>query len=79
MAAVGLLLDRAAAGGGGVLVVYGPAGAGRTALADAMAGEGRRRGFGIARAAAAATGPVQMAWAQLIRLPVLAAQVELGG
>ena len=35
VAAVGLLLDRAAAGTGGVLVVYGPPGAGRTALAEA--------------------------------------------
>ena len=67
MAAVGLLLDRAAAGAGGVLVVYGPPGAGRTALAEAAAGEGRRRGFAVARVAAAATGPARMAWAQLIR------------
>ena len=67
MAAVGLLLDRAAAGTGGVLVVYGPPGAGRTALAEAAAGEGRRRGFAVARVAVAATGPARMAWAQLIR------------
>jgi len=67
MAAVGLLLDRAAAGAGGVLVVYGPPGSGRTALAEAAAGEGRRRGFAVARVAVAATGPVRLAWAQLIR------------
>ena len=67
MAAVGLLLDRAAAGAGGVLVVYGPPGAGRTALAEAAAEEGRRRGFPVARVAVAATGPARMAWAQLIR------------
>ncbi len=67
MAAVGLLLDRAAAGLGGVLVVYGPPGAGRTALAEAAAGEGGRRGFATAWVAVAATGPVRMAWAQLIR------------
>ena len=67
MAAVGLLLDRAAAGTGGVLVVYGPPGAGRTALAEAAAGEGWRRGFAVARVAVAATGPARMAWAQLIR------------
>ncbi|HCU91659.1 MAG TPA: hypothetical protein DHU96_02425 [Actinobacteria bacterium] len=41
MAAVGLLLDRAAAGGG-VLAVYGPPGAGRTALAEAAAGRAGR-------------------------------------
>ena len=67
MAAVGLLLDRAGAGSGGVLVVYGPPGAGRTALAEAAAGEGRRRGFAVARVGVAATGPARMAWAQLIR------------
>jgi hypothetical protein len=49
LAAVTLLLDRAAAGTGGVLVVYGPPGAGRTALADAAAAEGRRRCFATAR------------------------------
>jgi hypothetical protein len=67
VAAVGLLLDRAAAGTGGVLVVYGPPGAGRTALAEAAAGEGRRRGFAVAWAAVTAAGPARMAWAQLIR------------
>jgi hypothetical protein len=40
LAALRVLLDRAAAGAGGVLVMYGPPGAGRTALADAAAGEG---------------------------------------
>ncbi len=67
LAAVGLLLDRAAAGTGGVLVIYGPPGSGRTALAGAAAEEGTRRGFDVARAAVAATGPARMAWAQLIR------------
>ena len=33
----------------------------------AGAGEGRRRGFAVARVAVAATGPVRMAWAQLVR------------
>src|SRR5579859_3548328 len=67
MAAVGLLLDRAAEGAGSVLVFFGPPGAGRTALAEAAAGEGRRRGFAVARVAVAAAGPARMAWAQLIR------------
>jgi hypothetical protein len=39
LAALRVLLDRAAAGAGGVLVMYGPPGAGRTALADAAAGK----------------------------------------
>jgi tetratricopeptide (TPR) repeat protein len=67
MAVVGLLLDRAAAGTGGVLVVYGPPGAGRTALAEAAAGEGQRRGFAVSPVVVAAAGPARMAWAQLIR------------
>ncbi|MDR2988779.1 MAG: ATP-binding protein, partial [Nocardiopsaceae bacterium] len=67
MAAVGALLDRAAAGAGGMLVVYGPAGAGRSALAEAAAGEGRRRGFAVAQVAVAAAGSARMAWAHLIR------------
>jgi len=67
MAAVGLLLERAAAGTGGVLVIHGPPGAGRTALADAAAAEGRRRGFAVARAVAGAASPARMVWAQLVR------------
>ncbi|MDP9796050.1 hypothetical protein J2S43_004562 [Catenuloplanes nepalensis] len=49
LAAVRRLLDRAAAGTGGHLVVTGPAGAGRTALADAAASEARARGLTITR------------------------------
>ncbi len=67
LAAIGVLLDQAAAGTGGVLTIYGPSGAGKTALAEAAAEEGRRRGFAVGRAAAAAIGPARMAWAQLIR------------
>ena len=62
-----VVLDRAAAGAGGVLVMYGPPGAGRTALADAAAGEGRRRGFAVTRVAAGPAGPARMVWAQLVR------------
>jgi tetratricopeptide (TPR) repeat protein len=67
LAALRVLLDRAAAGAGGVLVMYGPPGAGRTALADAAAGEGRQRGFAVARVAAGPAGPARMVWAQLVR------------
>ena len=67
LAALRLLLDRAAAGAGGVLVVYSPPGAGRTALADAATGEGRRRGFAVTRVTAGPAGPARMVWAQLVR------------
>ena len=67
LAALRVLLDRAAAGIGGVVVIHGPAGAGRTALADAAAGEGRQRGLAVARVAAGPAGPARMLWAQLVR------------
>jgi hypothetical protein len=67
LAALRVLLDRAAAGSGGVLVMYGPPGAGRTALAAAAAGEGRQRGLAVARVAAGPAGPARMVWAQLVR------------
>lgn len=44
-AEIGHLLDRAAAGSGGLLVILGAAGSGRTTVADAAAGLGRTRGF----------------------------------
>ena len=47
--------------------MYGPPGAGRTALADAAAEEGRQRGFAVARVAAGPAGPARMVWAQLVR------------
>jgi predicted ATPase len=40
---IGRLLDRAGIGAGGVLVVVGPAGSGKTALVEAAAMEARRR------------------------------------
>ena len=67
LAALRLLLDRAAAGAGGVLVIYGPPGAGTTALADAAAGQARRRGLAVARVAAGPGGPARRVWAQLVR------------
>ena len=67
MAAIHALLERAAGGAGGVLVLYGPPGAGKTALADAAAWEGGQRGFDVARIAAGVVGPVGVVWAQLAR------------
>ncbi len=58
MAGVSLLLRRAAAGTGGVLVVHGPPGAGRTTLADAAAAQGRQLGFAVLRVAALAAGKI---------------------
>ena len=65
--AVDLLLDRAAAGSGGVLVVAGPAGSGRTALADVSAQRARSRGFAVLRVAAAERQAGRWVWAQLLR------------
>ncbi|WP_203715390.1 ATP-binding protein [Asanoa siamensis] len=65
LAAVAELLDRAERGSGGHLVVTGPAGAGKTTLADAAAALARRRGIAVFRASAAASGP--LVWNQLLR------------
>ena len=61
------LLDRAAAGSGGVLVLAGPDGSGRTALANAAAQAAGQRGFAVHRAAVIAGRPGRWAWAQLLR------------
>ena len=61
------LLDRAQDKSGGVLVVAGLAGSGRTALAEAAVEGGRRRGFEVLRAAAVYGRPGRWVWAQLLR------------
>ena len=61
------LLERAAAGMGGLIVVTGPDGSGKTAVADAAADEARRRGFEVVRASPARGQPGRWAWAQLLR------------
>jgi tetratricopeptide (TPR) repeat protein len=60
------LLDRAATGAGGVLVITGPAGSGRSALLDAAAESAGRRSFQVLRARAAAPFG-RLVWAQLLR------------
>ena len=65
--AVDLLLDRTAAGSGGVLVLAGPAGSGRTALANVSAERARARGFAVLRVAAAERQTGRWVWAQLLR------------
>jgi hypothetical protein len=49
LAAIDELLDQAAAGTGGLLVLTGPAGSGRTALAGVAAGRAAGRGFQVIR------------------------------
>ena len=61
------LLDRAGSGSGGVLVVAGPAGSGRTALADEAVAAGRRRGFEVLRGKPIGGQPGRWVWAQLLR------------
>jgi tetratricopeptide (TPR) repeat protein len=67
IAEVERLLDSAAAGSGGVLVVAGPAGSGRTTLATEAVRAARQRGFDVHRAAAVAGRPGRWVWAQLLR------------
>ncbi len=67
MEQVGRLLDRAGAGAGGLLVLVGPAGAGKTALLEASADEARRRGFDVLRASPVRGQPGRLVWAQLLR------------
>ncbi|MEP7026461.1 MAG: ATP-binding protein, partial [Actinomycetota bacterium] len=65
--AMEMLLERAGAGLGGVLVLAGPAGSGRTALVEAAATRARHRGFQVLRVATAGGGPGRWAWARLLR------------
>ena len=67
MAEVERLFDCAAGGQGGVLVITGPSGSGRTELAAAAAREGARRGFEVLRTAAMRGQPGLLVWAQLLR------------
>jgi DNA-binding SARP family transcriptional activator len=66
-------LDEAAAGGGGVLALVGPAGVGKTSLLDLAQSEARRAGFRIARGSASAMegpwpyAPVLEAFGRLCR------------
>jgi len=64
---IGRLLDRAGSGAGGVLVVVGSGGSGKTALVEAAAVEARRRGLDVLRASPAGGQPGRLVWAQLLR------------
>jgi tetratricopeptide (TPR) repeat protein len=63
----GRLLDRAAGGAGGLLTFVGASGSGKTALAEAAAGEARRRAFELLWASPPAGQPGRLVWAQLLR------------
>jgi hypothetical protein len=64
---VARLLERARRGAGGLLVLVGPAGSGKTAMTEAAAGEARRRGFEVLHASPAEGQPGRMVWVQLLR------------
>jgi hypothetical protein len=66
LAEVGRLLERAAAGTGGVLILVGAPGAGKTAMVEVAAGEARRRGFAVLRASPPQGQPGRLVWAQLL-------------
>jgi tetratricopeptide (TPR) repeat protein len=63
----GRLLDRAASGAGGLLTFVGAPGSGKTALAEAAAGEARRRGFEVLRGSPPSGQAGRLIWAQLLR------------
>ena len=61
------LLDRSGTGSGGVLVVAGPKGSGRTALADAAVEQARRGGLEVLRGTPVVGRAGLWVWAQLVR------------
>ena len=60
------LLDRAAAGSGGVVTLVGPPGSGRSALAAEAAGLARDRGFEVVGGSAVRGRPGRLVWAGLV-------------
>jgi len=67
MEEVGRLLDSARRGAGGVLVICGPAGSGKTLIAESAAAGARDRGFEVLWTSPAEGQPGRMAWARLLR------------
>jgi tetratricopeptide (TPR) repeat protein len=60
------LLEQAEAGLGGLIVIAGPPGSGKTAIANAAADEARRRGLEVLRASPARGQHGRWVWAQLL-------------
>ena len=69
LSAIDELLDQAAGGTGGLLVLTGPAGSGRTALAEVAADRAGRRGFEVIRVGAGAGQPGSALWARVRQEP----------
>ena len=67
MEEVGRLLDSARHGVGGALVICGPAGSGKTLIAESAAADARDRGFEVLWTRPAEGQPGRMAWARLLR------------
>jgi tetratricopeptide (TPR) repeat protein len=61
------LLDRAGEGSGGMLVISGAPGAGKTVLAGFAADEARRRGMQVLWVSPADGQPGRLVWSQLLR------------
>jgi tetratricopeptide (TPR) repeat protein len=67
LAEVGRLLEGASRGAGGLLVITGPAGSGKTLIAEAAAAAARERGFQVLWARPAEGQPGRLVWARLLR------------
>jgi tetratricopeptide (TPR) repeat protein len=67
LAAACRLLDGASRGAGGLLVISGPAGSGKTLIAESAAAAARDRGFEVLWARPAVGQPGRLAWARLLR------------
>jgi hypothetical protein len=61
------VLERAARGVGGALVVWGAPGAGKSALADSVATGATQRGFEVLRIAVGSAAAGRLPWAHLLR------------
>jgi hypothetical protein len=67
MEQIARLLRRARDGAGGLLILVGPPGSGKTAMVAAAAEQARRRGLDVLRASPAGGQPGRLVWAQLLR------------
>jgi tetratricopeptide (TPR) repeat protein len=67
LAEAGRLLDGASEGAGGLLVISGPAGSGKTLIAESAAADARDRSFEVLWARPAEGQPGRLAWARLLR------------